>query len=144
MTTQLLTRNIDTQTRDEAASVTEKVRDRHICGVQLRLDDESIIELPKHLASVVEFLLHGVTQGDLRIESIPDELTTRTAADMLGISRPTLMKMVQEGTVPSHRVGSHHRFRFSDIAELRAKRKVERSKAFESLHEFDFENGILD
>ena len=142
MATQLLTQNIDAQTREEAIEVTQEVHDRLIVGAAIKLDDGSEIVLPNNLSDLMAFVLQGVTQGDLRIQSIPDELTTRTAAELLGISRPTLMKMVKDGLVPSHRVGSHHRFRFTDIAQLRAKREAQRSEVLDELLDLEFELGV--
>ena len=142
MATQLLTQNIDDQTREEATEVTQEVHDRLIVGAVLRLDDGSEIVLPRNLSDLMAFVLQGVTQGDLRIQSIPDELTTRTASELLGVSRPTLMKMVKDGLVPSHQVGTHHRFRFTDIAELKAKREAERSEALDELLNLELEHGV--
>ena len=142
MATQLLTQNIDDQTREEATEVTQEVHDRLIVGAVLRLDDGSEIVLPRNLSDLMAFVLQGVTQGDLRIQSIPDELTTRTASELLGVSRPTLMKMVKDGLVPSHQVGTHHRFRFTDIAELKAKREAERSEALDELLNLELEQGV--
>lgn len=144
MATQLLTQTIDDQTREEATEVTQEVHDRLIVSTVFRLNDGSEITLPQHLSDLMAFVLQGVTQGDLRIQSIPDELTTRTASELLGISRPTLMKMVKDGLVPSHQVGSHHRFRFMDIAELRAQREAQRSEALDQLLELELEHGIQD
>ena len=144
MATQLLTQTIDDQTREEATEVTQEVHDRLIVSTVFRLNDGSEITLPQHLSDLMAFVLQGVTQGDLRIQSIPDELTTRTASELLGISRPTLMKMVKDGLVPSHQVGSHHRFRFTDIAELRAKREAQRSEALDQLLNLEAEHGIQD
>ena len=142
MATQLLTQNIDDQTREEATEVTQEVHDRLIVGAVFRLDDGSEIVLPRNLSDLMAFVLQGVTQGDLRIQSIPDELTTRTASELLGVSRPTLMKMVKDGLVPSHQVGTHHRFRFTDIAELKAKREAERSEALDELLNLELEHGV--
>lgn len=144
MTTQLLTRTFDVQTRAEAVEVAEEVHDRHIVGALFKLDDGSEVQVPEQLSELMIFVLQGVTQGDLRIQSIPDELTTRTAAEMLGVSRPTLMKMVKDGLVPSHRVGSHHRFLFADIAKLRDARETQRAEALSQLLELEFENGVED
>ena len=144
MATQLLTRNIDVQTREEATEVTLEVQDRHIVGTVFELSDGSKVHLPDSLSELMTHVLHGVTQGGLRIQSIPDELTTTTASQMLGISRPTLMKMVKDGRIPSHRVGSHHRFRFTDIAEFRDKREEQRSEALDELLELELEHGIED
>lgn len=142
MTTQLLTRNIDPRTVEEAVEVTQEVHDRRVTATLFQLDDGSTITLPQHLSELMSFVLQGVTQGDLRIQSIPDELTTRTASEMLGISRPTLMKMVKNGEIPSHQVGSHHRFLFKDVADVRAKREEQRSEALEQLLELELGHGV--
>lgn len=140
MTTQLLTRNIDTQTREEAVELTQQVHDRRILGASVQLDDGTEIALPPHISELMSFVLQAITQGDLRLQSIPEELTTTTAAELLGISRPTLMKMVTEGIVPSHQVGSHHRFFFADIARLRDERATQRSRALDELLKIEQEN----
>ncbi len=55
------------------------------------------------------------------------------AAEILGISRPTLMKMVKEGTIPASRVGTHTRLQTDDVlSKLRERRERERA-AFEAL-----------
>jgi len=144
MTTQLLTRNIDTQTREEAAELTEEVSDRHVVGTRFLLDDGSEVNLPAHLSALLSFVVSGVTQGDLRIQSIPEELTTKTASEILGISRPTLMKMVADETLSSHRVGSHHRFLLGDVLDLKTKRTEQRAAALERLREIELEHGAED
>ena len=118
------------------------MHDRRVTATLFQLDDGSTITLPQHLSELMSFVLQGVTQGDLRIQSIPDELTTRTASEMLGISRPTLMKMVKNGEIPSHQVGSHHRFLFKDVADVRAKREEQRSEALEQLLELELGHGV--
>ena len=50
-------------------------------------------------------------------------LRTTAAAEMLGISRPTLLKLVREGELPSHKVGAHHRFLLNDVLEYRDKQQ---------------------
>ena len=144
MATQLLTQNIDDQTRKEATEVIQELHNRAIVETVFRLDDGSEIALPKNLSDLMVSVLQSVTQGDLRIQSIPDERTTRTASELLGVSRPTLTKMVKDGLVPSHQVGTHHRFHFTDIAELIAKREAERSEALDQLLDLELEHRIED
>ncbi|MBE6478056.1 MAG: helix-turn-helix domain-containing protein, partial [Propionibacteriaceae bacterium] len=61
--------------------------------------------------------------GTLSVTALPEELTTSTAAKILGISRPTLMKMIREGRIPAHEVGTHHRLRTEDVfTELHERR----------------------
>lgn len=66
--------------------------------------------------------------GTVTIGAVPEVLTTSAAAGILGISRPTLMKMINEGAIPSHMVGTHHRLRVDDVfAALFARRARERA-----------------
>ena len=143
MATQLLTKNavlVESHVREDAQAVVEEVHDRHVTGAKLVLDDGQEIDLSAHLVDAVRFVLSGLTQGDLSIRSMPDELTTTTAADLLGVSRPTLMKLVAEGQLESHRVGSHHRFLYRDVLDLAERRQAAQRNAFEALRAFDEEH----
>lgn len=143
MATQLLTKNavlVESHVREDAQAVVEEVHDRHVTGAKLVLDDGQEIDLSTHLVDAVRFVLSGLTQGDLSIQSVPDELTTTTAADLLGVSRPTLMKLVAEGHLESHKVGSHHRFLYSDVLDLAERRQAAQRNAFEALRAFDEEH----
>ncbi|MEB0265077.1 TA system antitoxin ParD family protein [Cryobacterium sp. 10I5] len=65
------------------------------------------------------------------------EMTSTTAASVLGVSRPTLMKIVNEGLLPSHKVGAHHLFKPADVAKLAEVRHADRLDAFAKLRELD-------
>ena len=84
--------------------------------------------LPHELAALVERIIGAVARGQtVTVGTVPAEMTTSSAAALLGISRPTLMRMIQEGSIPAHRVGSHHRLRSQDVfATLRSRRERER------------------
>lgn len=96
------------------------------------------VELPDE---VQRTLLHALTaiaeHGSVSIAQMPDELTSTVAADILGISRPTLLRWTREGLIESFKVGSHTRFRRSDVLRLREQRETERRDAFEKLRALD-------
>lgn len=85
--------------------------------------------LPPEIGRVLQQVLETMSRGGtITVSAIPDELTTTTAAQILDISRPTLMKMIRSGQIPSHQVGSHHRLRSDDVfAALRERRARERA-----------------
>ncbi|MGB3413787.1 MAG: helix-turn-helix domain-containing protein [Microbacteriaceae bacterium] len=90
------------------------------------------------LAASLNQVLSGVLQtmangGALRIERLPEELTSTVAAKMLGISRPTLMKMVASGDIPSYKVGSHTRVLTKDVLKLSEEKLQQQIHAFAEL-----------
>ncbi|WP_260684570.1 helix-turn-helix domain-containing protein [Rhodococcus sp. KBS0724] len=68
--------------------------------------------VPPELANILTEAIRIIAAGGtVTLGSIPDELTTTNAADMLDISRPTLRKLIQSRQIPAHKVGSHTRLK---------------------------------
>lgn len=109
-------------------------------GGTLRVEQSGKIAnpIPPEVGRILQQVLAVIANGGtVTISSTPEVLTTSSAAAILGVSRPTLLKMVADGRVPAHRVGTHTRFMAADVfGELRARRARERA-AFEALRELD-------
>lgn len=52
-------------------------------------------------------------------------MTARHAADFLGVSRPHRVKLVEQGAIPHHKVGSHRRIFFRDLLDYRQARMAQ-------------------
>ena len=79
------------------------------------------VELPSELRGMFEVLLSETAQGHaLAVLKLEDTLTTQQAADVLGVSRPTLIGLLEEGQIPFHKVGTHRRVRLEDVLFFRA------------------------
>lgn len=91
-------------------------------------DGQRVSSLPPELGRILQQVLEAVGRGGtITVGAIPEELTTTTAAEILDVSRPTLMKMIRAGEIPAHLVGTHHRLKAEDVfARLRQRRARER------------------
>lgn len=90
---------------------------------------------PDRLIEILAMLLNASANGrSFSVTQMPEFLTTTSAASLLGISRPTVMKLIRQGKLPAKMVGSHHRISTSAVLELLEERKQEmRDSVFEVL-----------
>lgn len=102
-----------------------------------------MVQIPSALAGLMRAVIDGVSRGaTVTIHSLPRELTTTTAAKMLDMSRPTLMKLIAEKKLPAHKVGSHTRLLASDVTAFRSSQREAQRRAFDRLRELDEEIGL--
>lgn len=84
-----------------------------------------------------KFALPAVKVIELKqfLDSLPAEvaLTTQEAADRLAVSRPYLIKRMEEGALPYYMVGSHRRIRLEDFETFLELRKKERRAALDEI-----------
>lgn len=71
-------------------------------------------------------------------------LTTQQAADMLGISRPTLTKLLEEGKIPHERPNSHRRIKLADVLRYQEQRRLERRQLLDQLTAESIALGLYD
>ena len=91
-------------------------------------------ELGQILQQVLEVMARG---GTVTVGSLPRELTTTSAAAVLGVSRPTLMLMIKDGRLPAHKVGTHTRLLAEDVLAERSARRARERAAFAELREIE-------
>lgn len=92
--------------------------------------------LPRELGVLLQEVLQSVAAGSsVTVVTTPAVVTTSTAAAMLGVSRPTLMKMVREGVIDAHKAGTHTRLRADDVLTFKRARRERERAAFEALLE---------
>jgi excisionase family DNA binding protein len=110
-----------------------------------REDDVSVtLSLPRTSAEKVLALLDAERTTGAVVIPIKELFTTTEASTMLGLSRPTLMKLVESGEIDHVKVGTHHRIAAQAILDFQRARKVRRDKAAEALAEFSNEIGLVD
>lgn len=121
--------------------------ERHSYPMALRGYDGEHVPLPRE---VYEALVHVVTalgrQQAVTVVPIELLLTTQEAADLLGMSHPRLIKLIDDGTVACERSSGrrHRRLELTDVLEYQRRRDALRDEMLTKLVEDAEENGLYD
>ena len=92
------------------------------------------VELPTVALKLLGDILNELALGNtVRVVPIHAELTTQEGADMLNVSRPHLVKLLDEGQIPHTKTGSHRRIKFTDIMAYKADRDKVSIEAMDEL-----------
>jgi excisionase family DNA binding protein len=104
---------------------------------------EDPLILPREAVSLLAFILAQAAEGR-GITIIPSnaELTTQQAADMLNVSRPYLIKLLETGEIPYRLVGKHRRITYEDLQEYKRRDDARRRAAADELAELGQDLGI--
>lgn len=105
---------------------------------RIRLYDEADraheMELPVSTLRLMEDVLNGLARGDaIRVVSVNAELTTQEAANLLNVSRPHLVKLLEDGELPFLRTGKHRRVRLADLLQFKKAREQASAQAMGKL-----------
>ena len=102
---------------------------------QVKLDGNDLI-LPRQALALLRDLLVEMAQGNaVTIVPTHAELTTQEAANLLNVSRPHLVKLLEGGEIPFTKAGTHRRIRYQDLMTYRDRRMHESRDALDELTE---------
>jgi excisionase family DNA binding protein len=92
------------------------------------------VELPDSAFRALMFVVRGMAAGrTMTLMPSDQRLTTNQAAELLHVSRPHLIKLLEEGRLPYEKVGSHRRLRLEDVLAYRRARAREREEQLREL-----------
>ena len=126
--------------------VASLIKDGEPTNLALALEDgtvEKAMLAPALAASLLEMLRLVSSGRAFHMTPVESELTTQQAADLLNVSRPFLVKLLEQGIIPFSKVGRHRRIRAEDLFVYKKKRDEIRSNALSELARADFEMGHL-
>ncbi|GGX67855.1 hypothetical protein GCM10007385_41330 [Tateyamaria omphalii] len=106
-------------------------------------DVQNVTLSPALAESLLEVLRFVSSGRGFRMIPVGSELTTQQAADLLNVSRPFLVKLLEEGEIPYTKTGRHRRVRAEDLFAYKEKRDAMRSDALGDLARMDAEDGLV-
>ncbi|WP_308163321.1 helix-turn-helix domain-containing protein [Nocardia alni] len=117
--------------------------DEETIPVTEELGGEDALVLPREAVSLLAFILAQASEGR-GVTVVPShaELTTQQAADMLNVSRPYVIGLLEEGEIPFRLVGRHRRIRFDDLKTYQQQREIKSREAADELTALGQELGI--
>ncbi|MEA5623950.1 helix-turn-helix domain-containing protein [Nostoc sp. UHCC 0251] len=131
----------------EAQSIKELERILSVKDFQAKLvgANGEKINIPEPIYQVLLQVVHAMASGKA-ISIIPQqqELTTQQAAEFLNVSRPYLIKLLEQGEIPHIKVGSHRRVRFDDLMSYKQQRDVKRDQLLSELTQMSQEAGFYE
>ena len=96
--------------------------------------DGALLELPKEVSEILRVVVEALSRG-LAITVAPHEtvLSTSEAASILGVSRPTLVRLLESGEIPFEQPGKHRRVRLADVLAYHERARRRRASELDQL-----------
>ena len=108
-------------------------------------ETEEKIRIPLSALKLLAKILKATSQGKpISIVPLATEMTTQSAAEALGCSRPHVIKLLESGAIPFTKVGRHRRIKFEDIIAYKSKMKAERRDLLIKMMREDENDGLYD
>ena len=106
-------------------------------SAQLRLHDgDETFNIPVKAVRLLVDILESMARGDaVSLVPVHKELTTQEAANILNVSRPYLVKQLEKGDIPHHKVGVRRKVYFQDLMDYMQRRSDESQDILDTMTE---------
>ncbi len=141
--------HLPTQAEVEQAKISSRTLSKYadVDRVQLALrgsnGESDDLVLPGHVLQILLDVLSEMSKGNA-ISLIPhhQEVSTQEAANLLNVSRPFLVGLLEKGEIPFRKVGAHRRVLLTDALAYRDKTEQLRTQALDELAALSQEEGM--
>ncbi|MCS5480116.1 helix-turn-helix domain-containing protein [Corynebacterium sp. YIM 101645] len=124
--------------------VLDSLPEQRTLDVVVEQCDEAI-RLPREVAALLrEILVNAAAGRDVGVMPMHAELTTQQVADVLNVSRPHVVKLIDEGVLQGHKVGTHRRIYAADVYAYKHQRDLEARAAADELAALNDEMGLYE
>lgn len=146
-------KNISKPSKDEQKVAMESYDALATVIEQLKTDNPEVeieetnekIKIPISALKILGDVVKAMSQGKpFSIVSITTEVTTQSAAEILGCSRPHLVKLLESGEIAFTKVGKHRRIRFEDVIAYKKKMKAAQKQHIIDIMQSDEELELYD
>jgi len=129
----------------DALGALEALLDSSTSALRVVSDEGGSAALPEELRTVLATVVSSMHRGQaVTLAPLAMRLTTQEAADVLGVSRPTLIKLLELGRIPYETPNRHRRIRLVDLLVYQETRRGERREALGELARDAQELGLYD
>jgi excisionase family DNA binding protein len=134
---------IASESYDALASVIEQLNSEQ---PEIEIEETSEkIKIPLSALKLLGEILKVMGQGKLiSLVPVAAEVTTQAAAEILGCSRPHLVKLLEDGKIAFTKVGKHRRIKYEDIMKYRKQMKEQQKQNIVDIMNLDEETGLYD
>ena len=102
--------------------------------VQLRVEKKTV-DVPERAIPLIAEIMEKIGAGEsVEVRTVHDTLLTTEAAELLNVSRPYVVKLLDQGQIPSVATeGNHRRVKRADVLEFKRRKDAERRKLVDEL-----------
>ena len=122
--------------RDSGRQLASYLKSNKKLALRIVANDKprELLTIPRGALKLLSHILEQMAQGNaVTLIPIHAELTTQEAADLLNVSRPFVVRLLEEGQIPHHKVGTHRRVLFRDLMAYKQRTRKEREHALDAL-----------
>lgn len=132
--------------RESYDALAASIEHLHSENPEIEIEEtEEKIRIPINALRLLAKILMELSRGNpISIVPIATEITTQAAAELIGCSRPHIVRLLEEGKIPFTKVGKHRRIKYEDLAKFKKEMKSRQRNKIQELMQLDEESGLYD